>query len=336
MRVALLSTSYPRHAGDAAGHFVEAEASALAAEGHDVTVIAPGRSGATQTGAPRVCWIDDGGAFGWPGALTRLRENPPRAIGAWRFARRAARALRELGPFDRVTAHFLVPCGWPIAGEFFEQSAGELEIVVHGSDARLFARLPLALRRHVAARLAGRGARLRCVSEELRRELAESGLGVLAEKAEVAPPPIAIPSLPSRAATRRALGIGALEPLVVVAGRLIAGKRVDVALRALSLVPGLRVVVVGDGPERAALMRAFPDVLFTGQRSRPEALALIAAADALVSASLAEGAPTAIREARALGVPAVSLPAGDLRKWAERDPGILLAALSPSLAADAR
>jgi teichuronic acid biosynthesis glycosyltransferase TuaC len=50
----------------------------------------------------------------------------------------------------------------------------------------------------------------------------------------------------------------------------------------------------------------------------------MAAADVLVSASREEGAPTVVREARALGVPVVAVPCGDLATWAAADPGIAL------------
>jgi glycosyltransferase involved in cell wall biosynthesis len=50
----------------------------------------------------------------------------------------------------------------------------------------------------------------------------------------------------------------------------------------------------------------------------------MAAADLLISASRTEGAPLAIREARALGVPVVSCPAGDLASWARHDGGLWL------------
>jgi len=38
--------------------------------------------------------------------------------------------------------------------------------------------------------------------------------------------------------------------------------------------------------------------------------------------SEAEGAPTVIREARALGVPVLATPVGDVLLWASEDPGI--------------
>ncbi|HVY44240.1 MAG TPA: glycosyltransferase, partial [Minicystis sp.] len=51
----------------------------------------------------------------------------------------------------------------------------------------------------------------------------------------------------------------------------------------------------------------------------------VAAADVLLHASAVEGAPTVVREARALGVRVVACPAGDLAAWAAADPGITLA-----------
>jgi glycosyltransferase involved in cell wall biosynthesis len=56
--------------------------------------------------------------------------------------------------------------------------------------------------------------------------------------------------------------------------------------------------------------------------SHSDALAWISCADYLVSASRLEGAPTAVREARALGVPVVAAPSGDLMEWARTDAGI--------------
>jgi glycosyltransferase involved in cell wall biosynthesis len=59
-----------------------------------------------------------------------------------------------------------------------------------------------------------------------------------------------------------------------------------------------------------------------GRVPRDEALGWIAGASVLLSSSRDEGAPTSIREARALGVPVVTCDAGDVALWAQRDPGI--------------
>ncbi|MEB2322428.1 MAG: glycosyltransferase [Sorangiineae bacterium] len=314
MKIAILTTSYPSRPGDAAGHFVETEARTLAAAGHDVTVIAPGRAAAGSR--ERVERLPDFGLFGFPGAVSRLRERPVRALGALRFALAASRTLRKLGPFDRVVAHWLVPSAWPVSLAV----RAPLEVVAHGSDVALLLALPRVARVGIVRALLRRGARFRFVSAELRERLADATLPELRDASQVAPCPIDLADTPPRELARIALSIGAEQRLVVIMARLVPGKRVGVALSAASLLPGAEVVVVGDGPEREALARSFPSARFAGQLARPEALTWLAAADLLITASRIEGAPTVVREARQLGVPVVAAAAGDLEGWAKSDP----------------
>ena len=109
MRIGVVTTSYPEFPGDPSGHFVRTEALALAQAGHDVVVFAPRREAGFEPGSPSLVAIASGSAFGWPGALARLREQPLRALGVGAFVRGALRAVRDRGPFDRVIAHFLLP-----------------------------------------------------------------------------------------------------------------------------------------------------------------------------------------------------------------------------------
>ena len=140
MRIAVLTTSYPRSPGDPAGHFVQAETRALCRAGHDVWVIAPGEHGSVVTGSPNLVWLASGSAFGWPGVAARLRENPLRALGVAAYFAAAGRELYERGPFDRIVAHWLVPSGFPLA--LAAPGKGELEVVAHGSDVRLLLKAP--------------------------------------------------------------------------------------------------------------------------------------------------------------------------------------------------
>lgn len=312
-RVLILTTSYPEQAGDPSGHFVAAEAEHLARAGHDVQVIAPGAHRVVR--GIRVLGVPSRGAFGWPGALARLKESPLRALGAFSFARAARRMLAETA-HDRLIAHWLLPAAWPIA----LASRAPLEVVAHGSDVRLFARLPRPLRRRIAGDLRARQASLRCVSSELAHALEDCGLS-----SRVEPARIDVSGVPAREACRAALGIAPEERLLVIASRLVPEKRVDVSLGAAALVPGATLVVLGDGPEASALARAFPAARFLGRVPRDRALTWIGAADLVLTASRHEGAPTVVREARALGVSVVSVAAGDLAAWAARDPGLWLA-----------
>jgi teichuronic acid biosynthesis glycosyltransferase TuaC len=333
-RVVVVTSSYPAHAGDPSGHFVAAEVRLLREAGGDVVVLAPDtrarRAWVLGPKPPhefeagpsgeRILFLPAGDAFGWPGALERLRERPLRAFGALAFVRAVRRALEHWGPWDRLVAHFLVPCAWPVL-DGLARPAARLEAVAHGSDARLVGRLPGAVRRRIARRLADYD--VRCSSEELRRELTAS-LGDAGRRARVQTPPLELGVRPTRAEARRALDVAAGTRLLVVAGRLVRGKRADVALRAARLVPNALVVVVGDGPERAALERDFPAVRFVGLVERSLALTWLAAADALLVASREEGAPSVVREARALGTPVVALPSGDLHAWRARDPELFV------------
>jgi glycosyltransferase involved in cell wall biosynthesis len=318
----VITTSYPSHADDPSGHFVRAEAHALARAGWRVTVLAPAVGGArarpaAARGAIDLRWLPAGDAFGPPGALARLSRRPWRAFGAERFVRAARRELRTLGDATRVVAHFIVPSAFPIAAF---TGAPPVEVVVHGSDLALLEVLPGFVRRRIAERL--EGASFRCVSEDLRARLGRALRAEFAERARVAPSPIELDRAPTRSIARRELGVQPEERLLVVVGRLLPFKGGESALRAARLVPRARVVVVGEGPERARLERSYPEAVFTGAVPRSRAVAWIAAADVLLSASEREGAPTVVREARALGTRVVALPAGDLASWARSDPGL--------------
>jgi glycosyltransferase involved in cell wall biosynthesis len=229
--------------------------------------------------------------------------------------------LEREGPFDRVVAHWLLPCAWPIAASW----QGELEAVAHGTDVRLLAALPAVLRQHIARGWLERGLRLRCVSNALRDELLACTTPRLAAQLRVEPLPFSLEPRPERVVARRSLGIDEHARLALLVTRLIPEKRVAVALHAVGRLPGVLVVVVGGGPLLGELRQRFPHVRFTGELPRPRALAWIAAADVMISASKREGAPTASREARALGVPVVACAAGDLLERAADDPGLWIA-----------
>ncbi len=290
--ICVVTTSYPSDEGDPSGHFVKAEVAELQRGGHSVTVV-----------TPRV-----GGAFGWPGAASRLRQKPWRAIEAAGWMVRAAAQLRAARP-AKIIAHWSVPSAWPIV-----TSAGletvPLEIVSHGGDVRLLVGMPQRLRRLVVRRLLARATSWRFVSPSLLEHLAttlDPGEGVaLRTIATVAPSPLAMLDVAEDVRVRRStLGD---RPLYVCAGRLVASKRVD---RVIDYVAGHRdgkpiLVVIGDGPERARLeqlaQRWRLDVRFLGNTPRREALTWIGAANELVHASIAEGVSTVVREAEHLGV----------------------------------
>lgn len=307
MRVAVVTTSYPSYDDDPAGHFVETEVAGLARAGHDVRVFRP----------------EPGGAFGWPGAPTRIRERPSRALDAAAWTLRASLELRRFAP-ERVVAHWCVPSAFPIAlGAGIGRGAratAELEIVSHGGDVRLLVGMPARARAAIVRAASSRAARWRFVSEELLGAL-ESALSrddarALRACAEIVPGSIELPDVKDDARAKRSAVCA--RRLYVCAGRLVASKRVDKVIDYVATSPnhGTRrdertLVVLGDGPERAQLERLARawrmDVRFLGTVSRRETLGWIGAADELVHASRAEGLSTVVREAEHLGVPVTIL-----------------------------
>lgn len=194
--------------------------------------------------------------------------------------------------------------------------------VAHGSDVGVLERLPRPVAGAILATLAADGARLRVVSEDLAARLRRLALPGALPELSVELAPLGVAGAPGREEARVDLGISPGERLAVIVGRLVESKRPARAVELARRAGATTIVVVGDGPLRAALDRR--GVLLVGQLPRPRALAWIAAADLLVSASREEGAPSVVREARALGVPVLAVAAGDLERWAEQDPGITL------------
>lgn len=334
----MITTSWPSDAEDGAGHFVAAEVQELLRDGWEVTVLAPGRALHRPAGCSVIA-VGGERLFGWPGALTRLREDPRRGAELVPMVAKARAELDRLAPLDRVVAHWLLPSGWPILSGGLRAEArlrrllgatGTGEVVAHGSDVRLLLQAPSLVRNQLLARLCRPPLQLRFVSRALRDELlAARGMtrslrNAIEARSSVRPAAIELPALPSRLQARGQLGVRDTDWLIVIVSRLVPDKRVDVALGGGLLVPRARVVVLGAGPELDRLVTDFPEVEFPGQLPRPAALTWMRAADVVLSASRLEGAPTVIREARALGVPVVAAPCGDLAEWARSDSDLWL------------
>jgi glycosyltransferase involved in cell wall biosynthesis len=134
----------------------------------------------------------------------------------------------------------------------------------------------------------------------------------------------------------------------LVAGRLSPEKGVDVAIRAIGLLPGHRLEVAGTGPEEERLHRlsdavAPGQVSFRGLLPKAEIHELMLAASVVVVPSRwYENQPMVVLEALARGVPVVGSRLGGLPELVEPgitgdlvppgDPAALAAALRPHLA----
>ncbi|WP_234347898.1 glycosyltransferase [Streptomyces specialis] len=165
--------------------------------------------------------------------------------------------------------------------------------------------------------------RVLCVSEAERLGGCEAGLSarweVIANGVDLERFPVAdgVARRQARAALATVHTLPQRAPLVVCVGRLCPQKGQDLLLRAwpavAAAVPGARLALVGDGPDRRALrLAAGPDVLFAGHTD--DVQPWYAAADVVVLPSRWEGMALAPLEAMAVGRPVVVTDVGGARE----------------------
>ena len=107
------------------------------------------------------------------------------------------------------------------------------------------------------------------------------------------------------------------RPVVLYVGRLAREKNIDTLVALARRHTGVHWVLVGDGPERAALGQALSGTnhTFTGYLTGDDLSTAYASADIFFMPSTTEGCPNAVMEALASGLPVVGASAygtGDL------------------------
>ena len=98
------------------------------------------------------------------------------------------------------------------------------------------------------------------------------------------------------------------RPIVGYVGRLAAEKKVRRLAELTDL--GCRIVIVGDGPDRASLENSLPDATFLGMRRGADLAAIFAGLDVFVHTGEHETFCQTIQEAQASGVATVGPAAG--------------------------
>lgn len=316
-RVLVVSSTFPQFAGDERGGFVLRHWERAARAGDEVHVLAPA-STATD-GSLRCALKVERFAYaprplatltGRFGIFENVRDRWWRAAlipgYCWSLERALQRALARR-EYDLVAAHFWLPSGVAVA----RRCAGRVpfEVYGHGTDVDLVLAAPPTLRRWIARSLAradaiylpSRHKRTR-VLEGLDWRPLESKLHVrhMADTVHL---------------ERPTASANPGHPSVLFLGRLIEQKGVDVLLEAAANVPGLQVVIAGDGPLRKTLTKRAQvlnvDARFVGWVEGATKATLLQRANAVVIPSrtrgqFGEGAPLVVAEAHAAGRPIIA------------------------------
>lgn len=269
-----------------------------------------------------VCCLQRSGEF-----AARLRPDIPLSVMGLRpgndpvMPLRLARLLRS-ARVDIVHTRNAEPFFYG----FLAARIARVPVVVHSEHGRTFPeqRLRAMLQRLFLRGVDGAFA----VSEQLRADLVRE-LGIDGSRMEVLYNGVDTSSF--RPLEVRAAEAGAADPLRIGSvGRLVAVKNYGLLLNAFARLPqpACRLVLIGEGPERAALERLAGElgirdrVDFAGHRD--DVPQLLRTLDVFVLPSLSEGMSNTLLEAMATGIPAVASDVGGNREIIESERSGLL------------
>lgn len=242
------------------------------------------------------------------------------------------RRLRSSFPFDVIDASFFFPDGL-VAVDLGREFGVPVSIKARGADIHYWGQRPATARfvREAGQRADG----LLAVSEAMRHDM--SALGIAAERIRVHHTGVDQGRFTPDA---RTAGKGEAAQIVSV-GALIPRKGHDILIEAVALLPGIRLAIAGDGPDRARLaglidrLNINDRVELLGPVPHDALPALLANADVMALASGSEGLANAWVEALACGTPIVISDAGGAREVIDRPEAGRIAARTPEGFADA-
>lgn len=331
-RICLLTSSYPRFEGDIAGSFVRDLCREIAASGPSFDVVSPDGPGSVPLGddgisvhrityflprcAQRLCYGD--GMESNLGRNFLLSLQAPFFFlfflaGSWRYSRRCG----------LIWSHWLVPAG--LAGAIVSMFSGTPHVVtIHSGGLHLLKRIPFggSLARFIYRHSRG----VTAVSEYSLREFASLiGCGRHEHiRAEVLPMGVRMSAAIGRVERERLrekYGLNGKCAFLYM-GRLIRLKGIHNLLCAARRVRNAKLLIAGEGPEKASLERMAAEFgidaefygFLTGRRKQE----VLSACDVLVYPSMAspsgrtEGSPVVILESLASGRPVVASAVGGI------------------------
>lgn len=354
LRILMVTHTYPKSAGDVTAPFMAELVEALVEHGNAVDIVLPFHPGFRQADGSGLRFFpyrypfDSVRPWGYGQTLRGLHLRPEAFAAlpgiAWSLRRCVRRVLAE-GKHDIVHAHWVVPNGVLVA-DAARTSHVPLVLTLHGTDVSIAEKNPLA--RLATRRAFEQSAAIAAVSGHLGRRAVS--IGAQTSNTFIVHSGVRLDRFSpdvSAAGIREELGVPLDAFLVLGVGRLLEAKGFAYLVEAVDRVPGVHILIVGDGPQRRDLETMAGDrhlpVTFAGAMGRERLPRLFAAADAVAVPSIvdrsgqADGGPVTVLEALASGRPLVATRigvAGDVvidgvngLMVAERDVAALAAAL---------
>jgi len=213
----------------------------------------------------------------------------------------------RISEFDLIDAHYFYPDG-VVAARFARDWDLPFTVTARGSDINEIANYAGPRKQILSA--ARQAAAIITVSQALKDRLIELGLDnnhihVLRNGVD-----LELFQPKDRQSCRNELRVHGR--LILSVGHLIPRKGHDLVIRALTLLPDMDLIIVGDGPERGKLERLAIElgvkdrVRFLGQIAHADLPDIYSAADMLVLASSREGWANVLLEAMACGTPVIA------------------------------
>jgi glycosyltransferase involved in cell wall biosynthesis len=146
-------------------------------------------------------------------------------------------------------------------------------------------------------------------TEAMRHELADMGFRNLQVLSRGVDTQLFQPSRWSKL-LRQSWGVGERRLVALYVGRIAPEKNLALLIEAFRHMqaarPGMKLVMVGDGPERAKLQAMHPDIIFAGMRTGEDLAEHYASADLFLFPSITETFGNVVLEAMASGLPVVA------------------------------
>jgi glycosyltransferase involved in cell wall biosynthesis len=333
----MLTSSYPRFAGDLAGTFVQSLAVELASLGHEVHVTMPAdgqparRLGGVVEHPFDYAPTPGLRVMGYAKSLASDRQLRPVALAMtvpYALAGLAsASAIGARHRCDVVHAHWVLPNG-PVSAAAASALGRPMVISLHGSDVYLAEKAP-PLGALAAWAMRRAHATAACSHDLARRAVA---LGAPESRIHVVPYGVSLglfgQPTGGALALRASLGLSDDDLVVVALGRMVDKKGfaylVDAMPELLRRAPSARLVLAGDGAlydalaEQARRLGVGDAVRMPGRIDWRDVPALLATADVFVQPSVedadgnVDGLPNTLLEAMAAGRPIVATEAGGI------------------------